>query len=122
MMNDNFRDLVAKLKFLSFIQKNEKVSTKDNSVYKNNWYDFIYRQWVQPESRYDTINFLETHIDDAFSFLNNCKAAEKRETLIQCLKESKTGIENLRYTYKHDPCMKGKLDSLLIQINSYTAE
>lgn len=122
MTNDNFRDLIAKLKYLSFIQKNEKISTKDSSVYKNNWYDFIYRQWVQPESRIDTINFLEARIDDTFTYLKNCPSVDKRDTIIQCLKECTIGIENLRYTYKNDPCMKGKFDSILIEINAKILE
>ena len=85
---------------------------------ENNWYDFIYRQWLQPENRFDTINFLETNIDDTFEYLRNCDSDEKSATIVKCLVESKGGIENLRYTYKDDAFMKGKIDSILIEINS----
>ena len=121
-MSDDFRHLISTLKYLSFIKKNEKICTKDRSVYKNNWYDFFYRTVVMPENRFDTTNFLETNIDMTFQFLDACESPDKVFTVIECLQESIQGIENLRYTYQHDACMKGKLDSILIDIKSKIAE
>ena len=117
-MSDVFRDVVSELKYLSFIQKNQKMSTKDHTVYKNDWYDFIFRRWVQPESRSDTVNYLETTIDKAFRYISECDSIERKKTLVACLQESKDGMKNLRYTYQHDAFMKGKIDSILLEIDT----
>lgn len=115
-MNYEVRSIVCQLKFISFIKKNQKVCTKQNRIYDNNWYDGIYRSIIIPEDRMDTINYIQSVLDKTYKAI--LQYEENSSILITCLREVTFGIENLKYTYSEDPYIKGLFDAMLIEISN----
>lgn len=121
-MNHDFRNVVCQLKFISFVKKRQKINTKHNSVYDNNWYDCIYRSILTPENRLDTVNYIQNTLDDAFKELSIAKNDTQAKIIEVCLNETKCGIQNLMYTYQEDPFIKGKFESMMIEIENKIGE
>ena len=118
---DAICDIISKLKFLSFVQKNQKINTRKVEIYNNNWYDVVYRTIIHPENRSDTIHFVN-HIIESGINLYERSSDPTRTVLLECIHQTKTGLDNLIYTYRTDPYMKARLEAIQIRIALFTAD
>jgi len=114
-------DIISKLKFLSFVQKNQKVNTRKVEIYNNNWYDVVYRTVIHPENRSDTVHFVNNIIESGINLYER-SSEPTRTVLLECILSTKTGLENLNYTYRTDPYMKARLEAIQIRIELFVAE
>lgn len=112
-------DIISKLRFLSFIKRNQKINTRRTDIYDNRWYDFLIRNLVAPENRYDTIRFVSTVIEEGIQSRDEETDPDLQNVLFHCVLEAVAGIENLKYTYNEDPYVKAQFDAILIQIQLF---
>lgn len=114
-------DIISKLKFLSYVQKNQKINTRKVEIYNNNWYDVVYRTVIHPENRSDTIHFVNNIIESAINLYER-SSEQTKVVLLECIHNTKTGLDNLNYTYRTDPYMKARLEAIQIRIELFMTE
>ncbi len=119
--SDAICDIISKLKFLSFVQKNQKINTRKVEIYNNNWYDVVYRSVIHPENRSDTIHFVN-HIIESGINLYERSSEQRKVVLLDCIHNTKAGLESLHYTYRTDPYMKARLEAIQIRIELFMAD
>jgi hypothetical protein len=118
---DAICDAISKLKFLSFVQKNQKINTRKVEIYNNNWYDVVYRTIIHPENRSDTIHFVNNIIESGVSLFERSNE-QTQGVLIECINNTKTGLDSLIYTYRTDPYMVARLEAIQIRIELFMTD
>lgn len=129
--------LLINLRILSKIQKNGRI-TKSTEGIINLENEVIYKsvkRFLYNDSRRQSIYEINSIIDEADSFLNHIvnskytnptqknsseyiKNMEIINIILDELKNSKTGIENLKFTYKTDHNIISQIDICILKINS----
>ena len=108
MSNNTFAELLSNLKFLSMIQKDQKINVRDMFIQENNWTTSISRTVYKVDNRKNTLHFIQNLISTSFSTckslsnLDNKSSYTMLQSLLKGLLNSRSGIENLKYTYKED--------------------
>jgi len=118
---DAICDIISKLKFLSFVQKNQKINTRKVEIYNNNWYDVVYRTIIHPENRSDTVHFVNNIIESGISLYER-SSEPTRAVLLDCIQSTKAGLDNLNYTYRTDPYMKARLEAIQVRIELFMTD
>jgi len=104
---DTVQDISTKIKFISCLQKDEKINIKHLNVSTNNLLSSLYRLFYQ-ENRSNTLNFLATTINRAFEIVSSYMHSSKSSELLFCknlltdLRNCIDGLKNLQYTYQSD--------------------
>lgn len=116
-------DIMAALKFIGKVRKNEKISTTAMTVQDNDsWYTSIIRTFTT-QNRVKTIVFIQNVIDRAFeiaSIYTRDADQQKNRTgwfIIEDIKKSIVGLHNILNTYKGDRMFVCKMESLLQKID-----
>lgn len=129
--------IFVNLKILSKIQKNGRISKSLNGIIgieKVNFYQAV-KRFLSRDSRNKSLCEVRSIIDDAVGFvysLINSKymsddlvytdeyhnAFEIINLLIKGMHESKTGLENLKFTYSSDINITSQLDIILMKIET----
>lgn len=135
-MNINDK-LLVNLKIISKIQKNGKISRSSNGVISletDKYYQSVKRFFFN-DSRYQAVfeissiisecidtfesnlnsKFLDFNLYNSFEF---SKVVENIQLLLSQLVLSKSGIQNLKFTYKNDHNISSQLDVILLKIDS----
>tara|TARA_B110000263_G_C15156090_1_gene440186 strand:+ start:81 stop:800 length:720 start_codon:yes stop_codon:yes gene_type:complete len=126
-------DLSSILKFISEIQKDEKLNTKYLYVSPNNYWTKFVRTVLNSESRDSTFLFIQNNLYKTFTVLDNWanfnKIDNKKDSdnlsplfiksLINDLIKSKQGIKNLQFTYQDDRIFICKLNTCLLYTDSF---
>lgn len=120
-MDASTNDIISKLKFIGKIQKGEKINVKYLYVQPTNWLTKISRTFYATDNRTNAYNFIDQTITRAFEIIsvNNqlAKMSKINNGMIQDIRDSVTGIQNLKETYTHDIMFCCKLDTLIDNIN-----
>jgi len=124
-INQNSEEILSRLKFLGYIQKEEKIDIKSVSRQPNNFFTKIQRT-IFPDNRINTLNFIKEIIVKTFEILKyNFGIGFNNETIkIQCkniildLIRAKQGIENLKKTYNGDTKFCCDIDIILENIST----
>lgn len=121
---DDVEDIISRLKFISKIQKNEKVNVKSLMVQGDSLIARISRTFINTDNRNNTFNFITNTIKRGFEILTlygnqhtNFSKTMVDNILIDiesCLK----GLENLKTTYQDDVMYCCKLETLIQDINA----
>lgn len=131
-MNAN-DDLLTNLKIISSLQKGQKLDVSDKTVHTiTSSYDEYVTAIVRfrkVENRDKTVEFIRTNIDQAISLINilkqdlkivasmptteELKKLKNIKRLIEAVKASFMGVENVKETYKTDVKITSFLDTLL---------
>lgn len=119
----NTEELLSRLKFITHIEKNEKVDTYYMSRQPNNLTTKILRTFIYNDNRSNLKNFLKDTIQRAVSLIITSEDKIDLQTLIfKDLIKSKNGILNIKDTYSHDSNFTCQIDVLLddlqIKLNS----
>lgn len=102
------QEVIANLKFISMIKKNEKINTKFMYVQKDGILTRLSRTFLNPDNRYNTLTFVERTINNAFKILEKYSNSNKRidkkcmENLTKDLLNSRIGLSNIQQTYESD--------------------
>jgi hypothetical protein len=125
-MDASTNDIISKLKFIGKIQKGEKINVKYLYVQPTNWLTKISRTFYATDNRTNAYHFIEQTITRSFEIIsvNNqlAKMSKINNCMIQDIKDSIKGIENLKDTYAHDVMFCCKLDTLLDNIHFKISE
>ncbi len=119
----NVQSLLAKLKFISNVNKYEKINCKNFTFEQNTMWSSL-RRFFYNENRFDTFDFVRTTINQSFALISVCYK-EQTAFSIQCcknlisdIKMAKIGIENLQQTYSADKMFYSKLSVMLQNIDT----
>lgn len=125
MMNE---DIIPKLKFISKINKGDKINVKNMFIQPNNMISKIIRSFFQIDDRSNTLLFVNNTIKKGFELFqsyaesNNPFDAMLCQNILQDLKNAKNGLMNLKETYNSDIMFICKIDSLLEEIDAKICE
>jgi hypothetical protein len=121
---DDVEDIISRLKFISKIQKNEKVNVKSMMVQGDSLLARISRTLINTDNRNNTFNFITSTVKRGFEILTlfgnqhtNFSKTMVDNILVDiegCLK----GLENLKTTYQDDVMYCCKLETLIQDINA----
>jgi hypothetical protein len=117
--NNSYDDIMTKLKLLGKIQPMQKLDVNNLCLQPEGWGTTLYRTFVSPNSRNDTLSFAKTVISNAFLILeakiNNASSDDKylcREIIADLL-QCQCGLSNLRQTYATHPYFVSALDTMV---------
>jgi hypothetical protein len=114
---------LTNLKFISKIEKYEKVNVSNKTISKNDYQDRLYRTLIIRENKDDTMDFLRDTINDGISLAVHFSEMDTEfyknisKIIIKHLSESKKGIESLCETYSTDRLFVSKLNTLIETLN-----
>jgi len=126
-MNTN-DDIIPKLKFISRLNKGDKINVKNLYIQSNNFINRISRSFFHIDDRTNTLMFINNTIKKGFEFFskhvenNNSFDNIVCQNLLYDLKNSTNGLLNLKETYSDDIMFICKIDSLIEEINARLIE
>ena len=106
-------ELIINLKVLSKLDKNNKLTTKEKFLNLQSSYllpEAISRWW-NGDNRDESLKFLDNLATKSIKFLN------ENDDLLQNIKESLVGLENLKDTYSKCTQTNARLDVIIEKIN-----
>jgi hypothetical protein len=109
-------ETLARLKFISFIQKDEKINVRQVGRQPNTLLTKISRTILYPDNRYNGLKFIRDVMNRSFEILENYilrKQWLSARAVVTDMLRAKQGIINLRYTYGDDTKYCCDLDVLL---------
>lgn len=126
-MNTN-DDIIPKLKFISRLNKGDKINVKNLYIQPNNFINKISRSFIHIDDRTNTLIFVNNTIKKGFDlFLQHIESNNSFDTIL-CqnilfdLKNSINGLLNLKETYGDDIMFVCKIDSLIEEIDARLIE
>ena len=120
---DNNNDVISKLKFISRIQKGEKINVHGLFLQEESYITSLSRTLLRPESRTKTLSFIQNVITKSIeiikTYINSSKYSKQliAQNIIHDLTESKKGLINLKTTYSEDVMFCCNMDSLIEMID-----
>jgi len=121
------KETISRLKFIGKIQIGDKVNLKNMYIQPDGLITQISRSILQ-DSRSKTLVFLQDTISKTFEILKCYERTKKNSDKIMCanlindLKNSKSGLCNLKETYSMDIKFTCDLDTLLQTIDAKLSE
>jgi hypothetical protein len=121
---DSEKETISRLKFISKIQKGEKINTRKMYIQPEGILTTISRTFINHDNRINTLNFIHDTIYKSFDLLvkydksYNFNDRELCINLINDLKSSKTGLSHLKNTYITDLKFCCDMDTLLENIDA----
>jgi hypothetical protein len=118
---ENNEEILSRLKFLGFIQEDEKIDVRHVNRQPNSFVTKLYRNLIYPDNRANSLKFVKTIIDRSFEIIdrflinNNILSCK---TMILDLIKAKQGINNLKFAYKDDTKFCCDMDVIIEKINS----
>lgn len=102
---NNNEEIISRLKFIGFVEKDEKINVKKVNRQPNDMMTKVIRTIFYPDNRHNTIKFIKSIVDRSFeiaelALANNNNALGK--SIITDLVKSKIGIGNIKQTYLDD--------------------
>ena len=108
-------ELIVNLTILSQVEKNRKLLTKDTYLNMEQKSQLLQvpesvRRWWRGDNRDNTLKKIDLIINKAIDFIDN--------DVIEYLRKSIKGIENLKETYTDDTQTRARLDVVIDRINN----
>lgn len=117
-------EVISKLKFISKINKGEKINTRYMFVQQDDLPTKISRTFFNKDNRVNALSFIKNTIDNSFELIRAYSRSEhlfEREMCINILRDlklAKNGIVNLKDTYITDIKFCCDMDTLLQDIDA----
>lgn len=111
-------DIKVRLKFISHIQKDQKVDTKNLKLHNNGYFCSFYR-FIYPDNRMNTIKFIKDIVHRTFEIIEFYKLSNRHmdlKLLLEDLLKATTGLNNLKATYETDTLFVCHIDSVIESI------
>lgn len=126
-MNTN-EDIIPKLKFISRLNKGDKINVKNLYIQPNNFINKISRSFIHIDDRTNTLIFVNNTVKKGFElFLQHIDSSNPFDNIL-CqnilydLKNAINGLLNLKETYGEDIMFVCKIDSLIEEIDARLIE
>lgn len=126
-MMDINKETISRLKFIGKIQIGDKVNLRYMYIQPDGLLTQIYRSLLQ-DNRTKTLLFLQDTVNKTFEILKCYEKTKKNSDKIMCLnlindlKNSKNGLNNLKETYSIDIKFVCDIDTLLQSIDAKLTE
>lgn len=126
-MNLN-KDIISRLKFIGKVKKGEKINVKFMYVQPDGLATQISRMLINQDNRGNTLSFLQETINRVFEIISGYERSRNPVDKIMCrnliedLKQSKTGLTNLKETYILDVKFCCDMDTLIQVIDTKLIE
>lgn len=111
--NINVRDVISKLRFISKIEKDEKLVTNNKSnpyvIADTNLNKILRTCGISPGSKEDTLDFIKNTIEKGLELAKICLASNNpfhqniARLIIESIDHADSGIQNVMYTYSKKP-------------------
>lgn len=124
-MSTLIQSIKDNLIFISTIQINEKIDTKNRKKYRNTMYIFLYRKIIG-ENRWKTFSYIDKSISDSLELMKYLKIYNMDLCLdiIYYLKKAVLGLVNLKETYLIDNNFVSRIEIVIFfidfKLKSYT--
>tara|TARA_Y100001970_G_C14068076_1_gene767824 strand:- start:76 stop:543 length:468 start_codon:yes stop_codon:yes gene_type:complete len=121
-------DIISKLKFLSRVQKGEKINVKGMFIQSDNIQTTLSRTLWNTDSRQNTLVFIETTINNSVSLIDTYLRSNKNAehmiglNMLEDLSSAKDGIKHLKTTYNDDTMFCAKIDTFIQIIEAKISE
>ena len=125
---DSSEELISKLKFLSKIQKGEKMNVGGMFMQLDCFKTTVSRTIWNVDSRQNTLTFIEKVLNNSTElielFLNSTQHAQyvMASNIMKDLESSKDGIRNLKITYNNDVMFCSKIDTFIQWVDAKLIE
>ena len=113
---ENNEEVLSKLKFIGYIQKDEKLNVRYMTKHPNNWHTALTRTLIYPDNRVNALKFVRRVIHRSFEIVEHFIRIENKHTsrrIILDLIRSQTGLLNMKYTYGDDTKFCCDMDVLI---------
>lgn len=114
-------EIASRLKFLGYIQRDEKINAKYVTRQKNTWTTTLSRFLFFPDNRGNALKFVREVIFRSFDiieqYIHKGKTLDAQNMILDLLR-SQIGLTNLKYTYSTDTKFCCDMDVLLGKIQA----
>ena len=120
---DTNREVISRLKFISRINKQDKINTRHVYVQPSGIMTTLSRTFLNPDNRGNALTFVQETVMRAFEIISTFERSEREadRTMVICilkdLHQSKIGLSNLKNTYATDLKLNADLDTLIQDID-----
>ncbi len=117
---ESHEEVLSKLKFIGYIQKDEKINVKHVVRQPNTFFTKISRLFIYPDNRVNALKFIKEVISRSFELIDqyNYKNLLISKSIINDILKAKQGIINLKFTYTEDTKFCCDLDVIIETITS----
>jgi hypothetical protein len=121
---NSYQEIISRLKFISKLNKGEKINTKQMYVQQEGIATTLSRTFWSQDNRINTINFIHETIKFSFELLHNYDRSdygpeqEIAKHLVSDLRQVTHGLENLKQTYILDTKFCCDIDTLIEDIKA----
>uniref|UniRef100_A0A6C0EJX9 Uncharacterized protein n=1 Tax=viral metagenome TaxID=1070528 RepID=A0A6C0EJX9_9ZZZZ len=116
---DSREEILSKLKFIGYIDKDEKLNIRYMTKSVNNWQTSLVRSLIYPDNRNNALKFVRDVISRSFEIIEHHfrheNLSESRPIIVDLIK-SQQGLLNLKYTYSDDTKFCCDIDVLIEKI------
>lgn len=117
-------DIIPKLKFISKLNKGDKINVKNMYIQHNNFINKVSRSFFHIDDRTNTLYFVTNTVKKGFELFHQHVDSDSNFDVIFCtniysdLKNTITGLLNLKETYIEDLMFTCKIDALIEEIDA----
>ena len=123
---DSLKENLSKLKFISKIQKGDKINVRYLYVQPSGFLTSLSRSFFYQDNRGNTLNFVHNTIYKTFEIIDNLENNNNNNTIEKALgnnitydlENSKNGLLNLKETYIEDIKFCCDIDTLIQLIDA----
>jgi hypothetical protein len=118
---ENHEEIISRLKFIGYIQKDEKINVRLVNRQSNTLMTKLSRTIIYPDNRENTLKFVKNVMARSFDILDQFRHQNKllaARSLISDLLKARQGMLNLKYTYADDTKFCCDMDVIIEQIGS----
>lgn len=118
------KDIITNLKFLSNLQKNDKINTRYMFKESPGFLTSLSRTFFYNDNRKNALKFIENTINNGFELLSYYERLDKLSdkaictNIVQDILQSKNGLENLKETYASDLQFVCNIDTIIQTIDA----
>lgn len=117
-------ELISSLKFLGNIKKGDKINIKYMFVQPDTITTTLSRSFIYPDNRHNTLSFVRKTIDQSFNILSEYSSSDEeykqsiKNNIIVDLKNIKTGLKNLKFTYITDSKFCCDIETIIQEVDA----
>lgn len=114
-------EIISRLKFIGYIQKDEKINVRHVNRQPNNWYTIVSRAVLWPDNRNNTLKFIREIISRTFDIIDNkirTGDTQGGKAIIIDLIKAQQGMINMKHTYSEDTKFCCDIDVLIERVAS----
>lgn len=111
-------DIITSLTFISYIGAGYKINVKSNTVVEAESHTGSLLRYVCGESRKHTVQYINDIITKAIDLASK-EDENSRFSIVEAMRRSMEGINNLMITYEKDKYIVAKLTSEILRIEHF---